>query len=88
MDSELRFYAALFVGFGLLCVRVARNLAQHGGDIPWLMLAFFSGGVGRALSWISVGAPHPFFLLLMATELVLPPVIVLLWRLRAPASRE
>ena len=81
MDSELRFYAALFVGFGVLCLRAARNPAQHGKDIPWLMLVFFAGGVGRALSWISVGTPHPFFLTLMAVELVLPPIIVLLWRL-------
>jgi hypothetical protein len=26
-----------------------------------------------------VGAPHPFFLLLMTIELALPPVLVLLW---------
>jgi len=87
MDSELRFYASLFVGFGLLCLRAARNPAQHGNDIPWLMLAFFAGGLGRALSWISIGAPHPFFLTLMLTELALPPVIFLLWRFAAPVSR-
>jgi hypothetical protein len=27
----------------------------------------------------AVGAPHPFFLLLMTIELALPPVLVLLW---------
>ncbi|PNE10291.1 MAG: hypothetical protein CR217_15105 [Beijerinckiaceae bacterium] len=26
-----------------------------------------------------VGAPHPFFLLLMTIELALPPLLVLLW---------
>jgi hypothetical protein len=26
-----------------------------------------------------VGAPHPFFLALMAIELILPPILVLLW---------
>jgi hypothetical protein len=87
MDSELRFYAALFVGFGLLCLRAARNPAQHGKDVPWLMLAFFAGGLGRALSWVSVGAPHPFFLTLMAVELALPPIILMLWWFAAPASR-
>jgi hypothetical protein len=87
MDSELRFYAALFVGFGLLCLRAARDPARHGNDIPWLMLAFFAGGLGRALSWVSVGAPHPFFLSLMVVELALPPVILLFWWFAAPESR-
>jgi len=87
MDSELRFYAALFVGFGLLCLRAARDPAKHGGDIPWLMLVFFAGGLGRVVSWINVGAPHPFFLTLIVVELALPPVILLLWRFAPPASR-
>jgi hypothetical protein len=26
-----------------------------------------------------IGAPHPFFLLLMTIELALPPLLVLLW---------
>jgi hypothetical protein len=37
------------------------------------------GGAGRAFSWLVVGAPHPFFLLLMTIELALPPLLVLLW---------
>jgi hypothetical protein len=40
---------------------------------------FFAGGVGRAISHLSVGTPHPFFTVLMAIELLLPPVLVLLW---------
>jgi hypothetical protein len=47
--------------------------------VPWLAATFFAGGVGRALSWVSVGPPHPFFLALMATELTLPLVLVVLW---------
>jgi hypothetical protein len=26
-----------------------------------------------------VGPPHPFFVLLMAIELILPPVLIVLW---------
>jgi hypothetical protein len=32
----------------------------------------------RSPGWV-VGAPHPFFLLLMTIELALPPLLVLLW---------
>ena len=55
MDSELRFYAALFVAFGLLCLRAARNPQQHGADVPWLMLVFLAGGVGRGAGGVGVG---------------------------------
>jgi len=40
----------------------------------------FIGGLGRALSYAEVGPPHPLFVALMATELLTPPVIFLLWR--------
>lgn len=86
MDSELRFYAALFVAFGLLCVRSARAPERHAAEIPWLMLAFFAGGVGRALSCVMVGAPHPFFLMLMWIELVMPVVVIGIWRLTTRAG--
>ena len=41
---------------------------------------FFVGGLGRALSYAAVGAPHPAFVMQMATELILPPVFLALWQ--------
>jgi hypothetical protein len=78
-DSELRFYAALFFMFGVLCLRAARNIDHHSSIVPWLAAAFFAGGFGRALSWVMMGPPHPFYLLLMAIELIVPPVLMVLW---------
>jgi hypothetical protein len=80
MDSELRFYAPFWGAYGLLLLAAARNFDARGGLTPWLAAAFFAGGVGRAISWATVGAPHPFFLVLMAIELATPPVLILLWR--------
>jgi hypothetical protein len=38
---------------------------------------------------LMVGAPHPFFLLLMTIELALPPLLVLLWwRAGGPSASE
>ncbi len=79
MDSELRFYAPFWGAYGLLLLDAARDLRRRSRRIPWLAGLFFVGGLGRAISWMSVGRPHPFFALLMAIELILPPVIVLLW---------
>jgi hypothetical protein len=84
MDSELRFYAALWGAYGVLMLMAARDLDARSGWVPWLAGVFFAGGVGRALSWGMIGAPHPFFLALMAIELILPPILMLLWlRLKA-----
>ncbi len=79
MDNELRFYAALWGGYGLLLLATARDLAARGSWVPWLSAVFFAGGVGRGLSLASVGAPHPFFLALMVTELTLPVLFMGLW---------
>jgi hypothetical protein len=79
MDSELRFYAALWGAYGIVLLMTARDMRRLGHRIPWLAAVFFAGGVGRLLSRLSEGPPHPFFTLLMAIELAMPPILVLLW---------
>jgi hypothetical protein len=84
MDSELRFYAPLFAAFGVLCLRAAYDARVASSLTPWLALVFFIGGLGRAVSWLAVGAPHPLFVMLMWIELVLPPILLALWLGRRP----
>ena len=79
MDSELRFYAALWGAYGVVVLRAATNLPRTLPQTPWIAAVFFVGGVGRVLSWVGVGAPHPFFTLLMVIELSLPVLMALLW---------
>jgi hypothetical protein len=47
--------------------------------VPWLAGVFFTGGVGRIFSRLSVGAPHPFFTLLLVIEVTLPVIMLALW---------
>jgi hypothetical protein len=79
MDSELRFYAPLFGAYGMLMLWTAQDLFVRNYLIPWLAAVFFLGGLGRVLSYAAVGAPHPLFVVLMAIELLMPPVLVGLW---------
>ncbi len=79
MDNEMRFYAVFWRAYGAVLIQVARDFAARGHLTPWLAGLFFAGGVGRAVSYASVGAPHPFFTALMAIELLTPPLLVLLW---------
>jgi hypothetical protein len=42
--------------------------------------AFLVGGIGRLISLVVVGAPHPFFVAMLGLELVLPVLMVLVGR--------
>ena len=74
MDSEDRFYATLFLGFGAGMIWCSRNLAARGKLFDALMLVFFLGGLARIISAIAVGLPSPLFQFLGALELIIPPV--------------
>ena len=73
MDSEDRFYATLFGGFGAALIWCSRNLGERGGVFKALMLVFFLGGIARFVSAWQVGMPNLFFQILWALELLLPP---------------
>lgn len=83
MDSEDRFYAALFLGFGLAHVWAARDLANRSGLVLAMQATFFVGGVARIVSILAVGMPIPLFVFLGGLELIIPP-LVWWWLRRGP----
>lgn len=85
LDSEDRFYASLFLGFGAALIWCSRNLGERGGVFFALLAVFFIGGLARIISYIQVGLPHPLFQFLGAVELVLPALFVLWFRHAYPA---
>lgn len=75
LDSEDRFYASLFLGFGAALVWCSRHLADRAGVFFALQATFFVGGLARIVSWIAVGPPIALFIILGALELILPPLL-------------
>jgi hypothetical protein len=75
MDSEDRFYATLFLGYGCALWWCSRDIRRHAGMIHVLLLVFFLGGVARLVSVAEVGWPAPLFIALTAVELLLPLVL-------------
>ena len=73
MDSEDRFYATLFLGFGAALIWCSRALSRRRDVFAALLLTFFAGGLARLISWLSVGPPNDLFMFLGALELILPP---------------
>jgi len=80
MDSEDRFYATLFLGFGAALVWCSQNLRERGGVFKVLLLVLFLGGIARIISAMQVGMPNELFVFLGALELIFPPVLWFWWR--------
>jgi hypothetical protein len=78
MDSEDRFYAVIFLGFGLALLWSAASIDHRSKFIRFLVTLFFLGGCARVISILLVGPPNLFFQAMTALELLLPPLIWLL----------
>lgn len=86
MDSEDRFYATLFLGFGAGMIWCSGDLAARGKVFEALMAVFFLGGIARIFSAIAAGLPSPLFQFLGALELIIPPVTIAARRRLFPSS--
>lgn len=76
VESELRFYAAFYVAYGLLAFRTAGRADRDFQAVNALAAALFLAGLGRAGAWLTVGKPHPLQRVLLAIELAAPPLIL------------
>ncbi|KOU42908.1 DUF4345 domain-containing protein [Streptomyces sp. WM6378] len=74
VDSLMRFFGAIFLGYGLAWIWVARQSPIPSRIVRLLAGIFFLGGAGRLLSWAALGRPNWFQLVLMGIELALPPL--------------
>lgn len=83
-DSEMRFYAVFWMAYGIALLFIARDTVRFRIWVPLLLGLFFLGGVGRAISVVQLGWPHPLFTVLMVIELVLPVVLLILHAIARP----
>lgn len=79
VDSNYRFFAAVFLTLGVLLLWVARRPLEPGRGLAlwWASGAVFLGGLARIVSLVAAGSPAPLVYALLALELVAPPVLVL-----------
>jgi len=86
IDSQHRFYTALFLPYGAGLVWAARNVAERVAVLNIVLGALFLGGLARIVSLGVAGWPHPFFIGLGVAELLVPPIVYLVGRRVAEAS--
>jgi hypothetical protein len=81
LESELRFYAAFYVAYGLVALRVAPHADRDPPAVRGLAGALFLAGLARAGGWLAAGRPHRLQRALLVIELAAPPAIVA-WQAR------
>jgi hypothetical protein len=87
LDSNLRFFAGLWVGLGLAMLWLVPNMERQGVLFRVLWGAIFLGGVGRLLSMISVGLPPAPFIGFTLLEIVGAPMFIY-WQHRVARSAD
>ncbi|HWH33520.1 MAG TPA: DUF4345 domain-containing protein [Egibacteraceae bacterium] len=68
VDSELRFFAAWYVGVGVALLRAARDPAANRGIVHGVAALFGLAATGRVLSWATVGRPSTLAVVLLFVE--------------------
>jgi hypothetical protein len=84
LDSEDRFFGAMFAAYGAALVWCVKDIEGKHKIVFYLVLAIFAGGVARLISVAQAGLPHPFFLVMTAIELLVPPAV---WYMQANVAR-
>jgi hypothetical protein len=78
LDSQNRFYGVVFALYGVILYMGATNPARYAPVLRAAFWVFFAGGLARLVSIAVMGVPSLPVLLLLAMELVIPPVL-LIW---------
>lgn len=76
VDNEFRFYSVLWFAFGVLAIQAGLALPRSLGRVRLLLIVFLAGGIGRALSVVAVGPPHPLFVILMWIEIIMSVLLL------------
>lgn len=81
IDTEIRFFGAIWLMVGIILYWLIPNIEKHTVLFRLLLGGIFLGGIGRLLSAATVGIPPPLFIGLIALELVWMPLLFL-WQSR------
>jgi hypothetical protein len=73
LDSHFRYLSGLLLGIGIGYASTIPRIETHGGRFQLLTGIVVVGGVGRAVSLLTTGAPSPAMLAAVMMELIVTP---------------
>lgn len=85
LDSNLRFFGGMGLGLGLLLLWVVPRIERQTGLYRLFWYCAFLGGIGRALSIVTVGWPRPLLIGITALEVAGAPLF-LYWQHRLASA--
>jgi hypothetical protein len=89
LNSQLRFFGAIWFGFGALLWRVAGDLKTHAHVFRLMCFTLILSGVGRLISLVQFGVPAlPFVIATIVEVVVIPGVLFWHWRVHAAVSEN
>jgi len=77
LDSQNRFYGIAFTLYGVLLILCSSNIQKYSAVLKCVIWVFFAAGVARLISIGLYGLPSNLVLLLLGSELLLPPILAL-----------
>ena len=80
LDSQNRFYGVAVTAYGFLLYLCAGDLVKFGAVFKILLAVFFAAGCARVVSIVVYGLPPVSILVLLGSELILPPILAWWYR--------
>jgi len=87
LDSQNRFYGVAFTLYGFLLYVCATDLTKYQSILRLALWVFFAAGCTRFVSLVIHGLPSDYVLILMALELLMPP-LGLVWLSKTLAMND
>lgn len=81
LNSQLRFFAAIWLGYGAGLIIVAMDVEKHVVLFRLLAIFLFLSGIGRLASIVQFGMPAPPLVVATGIELVFIPILYI-WHTR------
>ena len=85
LDNQYRYFSGMYLVVAFLLWSIIPAIGKHGRTLFLISVAIFIGGLGRAVSYMTMGAPSQDLVVGMGIELV-APVIFVVWQ-RAVAAK-
>jgi len=79
LDNQYRYFSGMYLVVAFMLWSIIPAIEKHGRTLFLVSAAIFIGGLGRIVSYMTMGAPAQDLVVGMGIELV-APVIFVLWQ--------